>query len=160
MKAPRNTGRRSHDHEEKRPKRDPQRRSERLAQEAAAGSDAPLPSPGGAAHPTVPSTPGELVAMQRLLSDPLISDPPLPEQLGTQARVAQALTLLRSHALNAWESQQIALALLQQLDGYHQGVVAELHDSPESTPAQMACWAIDGDRLMHCRRLLESITLI
>lgn len=72
----------------------------------------------------------------------------------------RALALLSAQDLSPWESQQIALALLQQLESYHQGVVREMHDAPQSTPAQVACWAIDGDRLMHCRRLLESITLI
>lgn len=79
---------------------------------------------------------------------------------GPEDRVAQVLALLRARELNPWESQQIALNLLQQLEAYHQGVLAEMQNSPDSTAAQMACWAIDGDRLMHCRRLLESITLI
>lgn len=77
-----------------------------------------------------------------------------------EARVAQLLSQLQAEELSPWESQQIALALLQQLESYHRGVLGEMQNSPESAPAQVACWAIDGDRLMHCRRLLESITLI
>lgn len=154
MHEPRRNEQRSHDHDETRAADDAQHHCERPTQGAITGTDMPLASTGSLAHASVPSSPAELVAMQQLLND--VPQAPLAKQ----ARVAQALTLLRSQELDAWGSQQIALALLQHLESYHQGVVAELQECPESTPAQMACWAIDGDRLMHCRRLLESITLI
>lgn len=99
-------------------------------------------SPG---HPPVPSTPRELVAMQRL---------------GPEERLATLLAQLRSRGLSPWESQQLALNLLQQLENYHHAVLAEMQDTADNTAAQVACWAIDGDRLMQARRLLESITLI
>ncbi len=151
MNAPRSTDGPSHDHEDRRPEREEQRQPEPLAGRDAPRGSAPRPEQ----QPTVPSTPGELVALQRFLG----SGQPRDER-GDRSRVAQGLALLQAQELNPWECQQIALALLLQLESYHQGVVAELHDAPQSAPAQVACWAIDGDRLMHCRRLLESITLI
>ena len=155
MKAPRSTGPRSHDHEEKHPDRDANGQPESRTSDPRTGVDATERSASGPDHCLVPSTPGELVAMQKLVGE---RQP--PPAAGGDDRVAQTLALLRRHDLNPWECQQITLALLHQLESYHQAVVAELHDTPGGTPAQVACWAIDGDRLMHCRRLLESITLI
>lgn len=151
MHAPDSSSRRPHDPEERRPRSDPPHHPEPVAQVPPAGGEA---EHGAADRPVqhgVPATPAELVAMQRLRD---------AQQSNGEARVEQALSQLRAEGLSVWESQQIALALLQQLEHYHQSVLAEMQDSPESTPAQVACWAIDGDRLMHCRRLLESITLI
>lgn len=155
MNTPHSSGPRSHDHEESRAEREVQRQTDALPPEPPAGCEIPHGSAPDCDQRSVPSTPGELVAMQRHLGEPQ----PHPEQAG-QERVEQTLALLQNQDLNPWETQQIALALLQQLESYHQSVVAELHDTSQSTPAQVACWAIDGDRLMHCRRLLESITLI
>lgn len=153
MNAPRSTDRRSHDPEDRPQRQGPQRRSELPASAPSSGTPPALAA--GQGRRPVPSTPGELVAMQRPAHD-ILTPPPLDDE----TRLALVLELLRAQNLNPWECQQIALALLQQLEAYHQAVVAEMHDTPQSTPAQVACWAIDGDRLMHCRRLLESITLI
>lgn len=155
MKAPRSSGRRSHEHGDRHPDRDANGQPESRTPDPHAGVDATQRSASGPDQGLVPSTPGELVAMQQLVGE---RQP--PPATGGDDRVAQTLALLRSHDLNPWECQQITLALLLQLESYHQAVVAELHDTPQSTSAQVACWAIDGDRLMHCRRLLESITLI
>ena len=155
MKAPRSTGPRSHDQGDWRSDRDANGQPESRTPDPRAGVDATQRSASGRDQYLVPSTPGELVAMQQR-----VGERQLPPAAGGDDRVAQTLARLRSHDLNPWECQQVTLALLQQLESYHQAVVAELHDSPLSTPAQVACWAIDGDRLMHCRRLLESVTLI
>jgi hypothetical protein len=155
MNAPRSTGPRSHDQGDWPSDRDANGQPESLAQVPPPDGDGPRRSATGPDQRLVPSTPDELVAMQQRRGE-LQPSPPQNEQ----GRVAQTLAQLQALGLKPWECQQIALALLQQLDSYHQAVVAELHDSPQSTPAQVACWAIDGDRLMHCRRLLESITLI
>lgn len=155
MNAPRSTDGRSHDHEDRQPESDGPRQPDPQAEEPLPSQDAPCESAPGPEQRTVPATPAELVALQR----PSGACPP-PEAQADRTRVAQGLALLRAQELNPWECQQIALALLLQLESYHQAVVAELHEAPQSTPAQVACWAIDGDRLMHCRRLLESITLI
>lgn len=155
MNAPGSSGPRAHNPEGGPPERETPHRAEPIEPKPWAGSGASLGSADSPVRQDIPSTPGELMAMQQRLSP---SQPPEPPCMGQ--RVAQALTHLQTLGLNAWESQQIALALLQQLEGYHQGVVAELHDTHGSPPAEVACWAIDGDRLMHCRRLLESITLI
>lgn len=155
MSAPDSTGPHPHDHDNWRLEREPHCQSEPLAEEKGIGGDPAHKCQPEPDRRPVPSTPGELVAMQRRLDQQRL---PLPTTC--DSRLQQALTLLQAQELTPWETQQIALALLQQLESYHQGVVAELHDTPESTSAQVACWAIDGDRLMHCRRLLESVTLI
>lgn len=155
MNAPRSTGPRSHDHEDRHLDPDGNGLPESRTPEPRAGVDATQRSAAGRDQRLVPSTPGELVAMQQLLGQ---RQP--PPAAGGDDRVARTLGLLRRNDLTPWECQQITLALLQQLESYHQAVVAELHDSSGGTPAQVACWAIDGDRLMHCRRLLESVTLI
>ncbi len=155
MTAPRSNGPRSHDQGDWPSDRDANGQPEWLTQVPPPDGDGPQRSAAGPDQRLVPSTPGELVAMQQLVGE----RQPTPAA-GGDDRVAQTLALLRSHDLNPWECQQITLALLQQLESYHQAVVAELHDTPGGTPAQVACWAIDGDRLMHCRRLLESVTLI
>lgn len=155
MTAPHSSDGRSHDHDDRRPEPEGLRPSEPEVQEPLAGRDGSRRSTPRSEQRTVPATPAELVALQRSSG----ACPSLEEQAASP-RVAQGLALLKAQQLNPWECQQIALALLQQLESYHQTVVAEMHDAPHSTPAQVACWAIDGDRLMHCRRLLESITLI
>jgi hypothetical protein len=155
MNPSRHTDARFGDPEDRRPQHEAPQQPEPREPEPLSGVDTPYGPVAGSDHATIPSTPGELVAMQRLLGERRTLS-----QWAGEGRVEQALTLLGAEELNPWESQQIALALLQQLESYHRDVVAEMQDSPESTPAQMACWAIDGDRLMHGRRLLESITLI
>lgn len=155
MNAPRSSDRRPHDPEDRPQRREPQERHELQASAPSSSDPAPLAPATGPAPRPVPSTPGELVAMQRPF-DAILK----PQRLGEAERLARVLALLQSQDLTPWECQQIALVLLQQLETYHQAVVAELHDTPQSTPAQVACWAIDGDRLLHCRRLLESLTLI
>lgn len=145
----------SHRHDDRRPEREGHRPSEPEAPEPLAGQDGSRRSMPRSEQRTVPATPAELVALQRSSGAcPSLEEP------ADQSRVAAGLALLKDQQLNPWECQQIALDLLQQLESYHQSVVAEMHDARHSTPAQVACWAIDGDRLMHCRRLLESITLI
>ncbi len=146
---------RSQDHDDRRGEREGHRPSEPEVQETLAGRDGSRGFAPSADQRTVPATPAELVALQSFTG----ACPSLQEQ-AARVRVAEGLALLRAQQLNPWECQQVALALLQQLESYHQSVVAEMHDASQSTPAQVACWAIDGDRLMHCRRLLESITLI
>jgi hypothetical protein len=134
---------------------EPERLSDELEHEPWATWRAPLGSPHGSASSCVPSTPGELLAMQQACGEPEQRQPPCDD-----AAVAGTMARQQALDLNAWESQQLALELIRQLEAYHKGVVAEMHASADNTPAQLACWAIDGDRLMQCRRLLESITLI
>lgn len=35
----------------------------------------------------------------------------------------------------------------------------ELKDDPDAKHSQIVCWAVDGDRLMRCHLLLESVDL-
>jgi hypothetical protein len=60
---------------------------------------------------------------------------------------------------NAYEDQQIALALVRHLEKYHDNVVEDMQDDHEANHAQIVSWAIDADRLMRCRMLLDSVDL-
>jgi hypothetical protein len=102
---------------------------------------------------SVPGSPTELIAMQQ--------KPERPERAGRpeSAKVRQVLELVGQLDTKAWEDQQIALALVQQLERFHDEVVTEMVDDSDASHSQLACWAIDADRLMNCRRLLESVDL-
>ena len=100
-----------------------------------------------------PDSPTELIAMQQ--------KPERPEKSGRSKspKVRQVLELIETLDTQAWEDQQIALAIVQHLERYHDEVVAELVEDSEASHSQLACWAIDADRLMNSRRLLESVDL-
>ena len=83
------------------------------------------------------------------------------EVLPSSVRVDQWLERIGALGCTPWETQQLCLALVAYLEEYHHQVLTTMEGGDQqATPAQVACWAIDGDRLMHCRRLLESLTLI
>jgi len=112
-------------------------------------SAGPLQQPAaadGAPQSAVPATLQELLALQQGCTV-------------DGARLQEVLALIRQLGLSPWECQQLALSQLAELRRYHAAVLAEMQDEQRGSPAQVACWAIDGDRLMHCLRLLESITL-
>ena len=48
---------------------------------------------------------------------------------------------------------------MRQLEQFHDNVVEERQDDNEAKHAQIVSWAIDADRLMRCRMLLESVDL-
>jgi len=105
------------------------------------------------ASDAVPSSPSELIAMQE--------KPERPEKgcRPESAKVREVLDLITQLDTSAWEDQQIALAIVSQLERYHDEIVSDLVDDEAASHGQVACWAIDADRLMHSRRLLESIDL-
>ncbi len=152
MNAPGRRAQPSHEHGDGPMGLDPRHQADQAAQQGQ-GGQAGSDLQSGAPRCKVPASPDALVAMQRRRCEPL------PPQ-DSEDRLAGVLAQLRSEGLSPWESQQIALVLLEQLESYHRAVLTEMQRSEEGTTAQVACWAIDGDRLMHCRRLLESITLI
>lgn len=100
----------------------------------------------------VPSSPSELIAMQEN------SRPQKPERQQS-AKVKQALDLIDSLETTAAEDQQIALAILRHLEAYHDEVVQEMQDDETAKHSQIVCWAVDADRLMRSRLLLESVDL-
>jgi len=75
------------------------------------------------------------------------------------AKVKQVLELIDSLETDAHEDQQIALALISQLEKMHVEVVEDLQEDDTAKHGQIVSWAIDADRLLRCRMLLESIDL-
>ena len=102
----------------------------------------------------IPDSPDELIAMQENKPE----RPEKPERIHS-AKVKQVLDLLEKLETSADDDQQIALAILRQLERFHDGVVEEMREDEEAKHSQIAAWAVDADRLMHCRIFLESIDL-
>lgn len=116
--------------------------------EMASGADA-MPIGAG-----IPNSPKELMALQ----DNKPERPEKPERQ-TPPKVKQVLDLINDIDTTAFEDQQIALALVRHLEKFHDNVVDEMQDDDEAKHAQLVSWAIDADRLMRCRYLLESVDL-
>jgi hypothetical protein len=108
--------------------------------------------PAGAAG--IPGSPDELIAMQNSRT----SRPEKPD-FELSVKVKQVLELIDSLETDAHEDQQIALALISQLEKMHVEVVEDLQDDETAKHGQIVSWAIDADRLLRCRMLLESIDL-
>lgn len=102
----------------------------------------------------IPSSPQALITMQGQSMD----WPEKPEHL-LSPRVKEVLDLLERLGTDPAEDQQLALVLLRQLEAYHDGVVQEMQEDDEARHSQIVAWAVDADRLMRCRMLLESIDL-
>ena len=102
----------------------------------------------------IPVSPQALIKMQNARTE----RPEKPEPQ-VSPKVSQVLDLLESLATDPAEDQQIALHLVRQLEMYHDGVVIELQEDDEARHSQIVAWAVDADRLMRCRLLLESVDL-
>ena len=102
----------------------------------------------------IPDSPDALIAMQENRPE----RPEKPERIHS-AKVKQVLDLMEKLETSADDDQQIALAILRQLERFHDGVVEEMREDEEAKHSQIAAWAVDADRLMHCRIFLESIDL-
>lgn len=116
--------------------------------EMAMGQDA-APVSGG-----IPSSPQQLIDMQE-------NKPERPEKPERQqsAKVKEVLDLLETLDTGAAEDQQIALALVRRLESFHDNVVEEMQEDESAKHSQLVSWAIDADRLMRCRMLLDSVDL-
>ena len=87
---------------------------------------------------------------------------PERHEKGAQPRspkVSQVLKQIEKLETNAYEDQQIALALVRHLEQFHDNVVEEMQEDSEAKHSQIVSWAIDVDRLMRCRMLLDSVDL-
>ena len=102
----------------------------------------------------IPNSPDQLIAMQQDQT----KRPEKPER-SQSANVKQVLDLIEKLETTIAEDQQIALSIVRHLERYHDGVVDEMKEDAEAKHSQIAAWAIDADRLMHCRIFLESIDL-
>jgi len=102
----------------------------------------------------IPNTPQDLMAMQE-------HKPERPEKPERQqsAKVREVLDLIEKLETSSQDDQQIALAIVRQLERFHDSVVEEMREDDEAKHSQIASWAIDADRLMHCRLFLESVDL-
>ena len=102
----------------------------------------------------IPNSPDQLIAMQ--------AKKPERHEKGAQPRspkVSQVLEQIEKLETNAYEDQQIALALVRHLEQFHDNVVEEMQEDSEAKHSQIVSWAIDADRLMRCRMLLDSVDL-
>ena len=102
----------------------------------------------------VPNSPDQLIAMQE-------NKPQRPEKPEhTQSpKVKEVLELIENLDTTAHEDQQIALAIVRHLERFHDEVVEDMEQDEQAKHSQISAWAVDADRLMHCRIVLESINL-
>ncbi len=104
-------------------------------------------------HGGIPSSPQQLIAMQ-------VQDqrPEKPERIPS-SKVKEVLNQIERLDTNASEDLQIALAMVRHLENFHDGVVEEMEGDEAARHGQIVAWAIDADRLMRARVLLESVDL-
>jgi hypothetical protein len=102
----------------------------------------------------IPDSPDQLIAMQE-------NKPQRPEkpERSQSSKVREALEFIEKLDTSAHEDQQIALAIVRHLERFHDGVVDDMQDDADAKHSQIAAWAVDADRLMHCRIFLESVDL-
>lgn len=102
----------------------------------------------------IPASPSALIAMQE-------NRPECPEkpEYTQSPKVKEALELIDQLDTSPYEDQQIALAIVRHLERFHDEVVEQMENDEEAKHSQISAWAVDADRLMHCRIVLESINL-
>jgi len=103
----------------------------------------------------IPNSPQELIAMQ----DSNRSDRPEKPVHQQSEKVRQVLDLIEKLDTTSAEDQQIALSLVRHLERFHDDVVEEMQSDSTADHKQLAAWAIDADRMMRSRMLLESVNL-
>jgi len=103
-----------------------------------------------------PASPAELIAMQN--QPPASARPEKPERQPS-AKVAEVMARIDQLDTSAAEDLQIVRQLVRRLECFHDEVVEELRSDDEASHAQLIAWAIDADRLMRSRLLLESVDL-
>ena len=106
----------------------------------------------------VPGTIDELIAMQQKNESKDNDARPEKGDKVTE-KVRQVLDCIEKLDTSAAEDQQIALAIVRQLEKFHDDAVKDMVEDRDSKRSQLAAWAVDADRLMYCRFLLESIDL-
>lgn len=104
---------------------------------------------------SVPESPAQLIAMQNTTTKPR-PEKPEPQPNPTVKKVMELLdTLEATPAVDL----ELAVRLVRRLEGYHDSVVDDLRDDDSASHNQIIAWAVDADRLMRSRLLLESIDL-
>jgi len=101
----------------------------------------------------IPASPQKLIAMQTHEQRPEKSE-------RTQSpKVKEVLDRIESLDTTAHEDRQIALVLVRHLEAFHDGVVEEMASDDAARHSQIVAWAVDADRLMRARMLLETVDL-
>ena len=103
----------------------------------------------------IPTSPDALIAMQSKNSNER-PEKPVRQQ---SAKVKQVFDLIESLDTSSHEDQQIALMIVRHLERMHDDIVDEMRDDSDAKHSQIVAWAVDADRLMRCRNLLESVDL-
>ena len=106
----------------------------------------------------VPGTIDELIAMQQK-NDGKDNDARPEKGDKVTEKVRQVLDCIEKLDTSAAEDQEIALAIVRHLEKFHDDAVKDMVEDRDSKRSQLAAWAVDADRLMYCRFLLESIDL-
>jgi hypothetical protein len=103
----------------------------------------------------VPDSPAQLIAMQNA------SPQPRPEKPERQPNptVTRVLELLDTLQATPADDLELVVGLVRRLEGYHDSVVEDLRVDDSASHNKLIAWAIDADRLMRCRVLLESVDL-
>ena len=112
----------------------------------------------GAGGSSAPHTPEDLINMQASSASPSRPDKPTRNDKIT-LKTKQALESLEKLELSPAEDKQVALSILRYLESYHDDEVEELIEAADSKCSQVAAWAVDADRLMLCRIVLEGVEL-
>jgi hypothetical protein len=107
---------------------------------------------------SAPNTPEDLINMQETSAKPSRPDKP-PKNHKNTLKAKQALDFLETLELSPAEDKQVALSILRHLESYHDDEVEQLIESTDSNRSQVAAWAVDADRLMLCRSILEGVEL-
>jgi hypothetical protein len=103
-------------------------------------------------NPSTPTTIQQLLDIQQAFASGL-------SQERFDIKVETILSLVRKLEISMVQSRKIALTLIEMIESFHDEMVQSMIDNDESERAQIAAWAIDSDRLMRCRDLLQQIEL-
>jgi hypothetical protein len=117
--------------------------------------DVPAETPLSRASNDIPASPAQLLALQSTTPAPRPEKGPRQPSVKAQ----QVLDLIEALDLDAADDLDLATRLVRRLESDHDLVVEELRDDPAANHGQLVAWAVDADRLMRSRLLLESIDL-
>lgn len=92
------------------------------------------------------------------MKEPRPSEDPHPEPNGSP-RVSKVQALIERLATTSDDDVRIARLLIRRLESHHDRMVQRLCADGAAQHSQIAAWAVDADRLMLARNLLEAVAL-
>ena len=104
----------------------------------------------------IPETVNELIAMQRT-PKPQTDTADKVDKIPKKVQII--LEKIEELDTNEAEDKEIALVILQYLEGYHTNVIKSMLEDNQTSRTQLAYWAVDADRLKRCLILLKSVQL-